>query len=144
MGSMVMEERRQSERHNLIIYLSAESQGTNELLGRVVDLSNGGLMLISTTSFEPESLHHLRIGFPCAGITQIVEMEVECRWCRPGAEDESYDAGFKFLCPNDELREMISTLIEHVGFTQPQDVTDETGHLSTDIGQTLPIYLIGS
>lgn len=112
-----MKERRSSERHNLIMYLRVHDQQTDELVGHVVDISTGGMMLVSEDSFEPETTHQLRVMLPYTEQRErCVDIDVECRWCGPDANDDYFDAGFRFINPTAELREMVSGVVEDVGF----------------------------
>lgn len=112
-----MKDRRDNERHNLIMYLRVHDQTTDELIGHVVDVSSGGMMLVSDAPFEPKSEHKLRVVLPYTEQEdRTLDIEVECRWCGPDANEDYYDAGFQFTNPTAELREMITGVVEDVGF----------------------------
>lgn len=112
-----MKDRRASERHNLIMYLRVHDRITDELVGHVVDVSAGGMMLVSDVPFEPLKTHHLRVMLPYTEQTdRTLDVDAECRWCGPDANDDYFDAGFKFMNPTAELREIIHGVVEDVGF----------------------------
>ena len=121
-----MKDRRRSERHNLIMYLRVHDQSSGELLGHVVDLSTGGLMLVSDTPFKPKSIYKLGVALPYTEqADSVVEIDVECRWCGPDINDDYYDVGFRFIYPTAELRELIAGLIEDVGFLPAPELTPD-------------------
>lgn len=112
-----MRERRTAERHNLFMYLRVMDRATEELIGHVVDVSAGGMMLVSDTPFVPAKTHQLRIVLPYTEPDeQTMDIEAECRWCGPDANDDYFDAGFRFLNPSADLRERIRGVVEDVGF----------------------------
>ncbi|MEO1230507.1 MAG: PilZ domain-containing protein [Myxococcota bacterium] len=112
-----MKDRRTNERHNLIMYLRVHDQTTDSLVGHVVDVSTGGLMLVTNEAFEPYSQHKLRVLLPYTeDAEQTLDIDVECRWCGPDANEAYYDAGFRFVEPTAELRETIAGVVEDVGF----------------------------
>lgn len=112
-----MKDRRVAERHNLIMYLRVQDTQTDELVGHVVDVSTGGMMLVTDQAFEPYSKHTLRVLLPYTeDVEQTLDIEVECRWCGPDANDDYYDAGFLFTDPNAKLRETITGVVDDVGF----------------------------
>ncbi|MBX2813794.1 MAG: PilZ domain-containing protein [Myxococcales bacterium] len=112
-----MKDRRAAERHKLMMYLKVHHQVTNELVGHVVDLSTGGLMLVAGEPFQPKSYHQLKVVLPLdEDQERTMDVDVECCWCGPDVNDAYYDAGFRFLslCPS--LNEMISDVVEDLGF----------------------------
>jgi hypothetical protein len=112
-----MKERRSAQRHNLIMYLRVHDRATDELVGHVVDVSSGGMMLVSDAPFVPEDTHELRIILPYTEQTdRSVDVDAQCRWCGPDANEDYFDAGFQFLGANAELREIITEVVEDVGF----------------------------
>lgn len=112
-----MKDRRAAERHNLIMYLRVHDRNTDELVGHIVDVSTGGMMLVSDAPFVPQETHQLRVILPYTEQTdRTLDLDAECRWCGPDANEDYFDAGFRFLNPNAELREVISGVVEDVGF----------------------------
>ena len=100
------------------MYLRVHDQDTDELVGHVVDVSSGGLMLVSDAPFEPMSHHKLSVVLPYTEQSdRTLDIDVECRWCGLDANDDYYDAGFRFVDPSAELREAINGVVEDVGFS---------------------------
>lgn len=112
-----MKERRTADRHNLYMYLRAFDADTDDLIGHVVDVSSGGLMLVSDAPFRPAAIHRMKVELPYTEQEErTLDLQVECRWCGPDANDDYFDAGFKFLNPTAELRETIFGVVDDVGF----------------------------
>lgn len=113
-----MKDRRTAERHNLIMYLRVHDQETDELVGHVVDVSTGGMMLVTDAPFQPKTEHKLRVVLPYTEQDEerTLDIDAECRWCGPDANDDYFDAGFRFTEPNAKLREMITDVVDDVGF----------------------------
>lgn len=112
-----MKDRREAERHNLYMYLRVRDSETDELVGHVVDVSSAGMMMVSDAPFEPKEIRQLTIELPYTEQQErTVDLEAECRWCGPDANDDYFDAGFRFVNPTAELRELIHGVVEDVGF----------------------------
>ena len=112
-----MIERRKELRHPLIVYLRVHDQGTDELVGQVVDISPSGMMLVSDTPFQLNGVEQLRVHLPFTEQTERhIDVQAECRWCGPDINEEYYDAGFKFLNRDLKMVEMINGVVEDMGF----------------------------
>ncbi len=112
-----MIERRKDTRHNLILYLRVFDRDNDKLIGHVVDVSSTGMMMVSDDSFAPRDVRKLRIMLPYSvQSARHMDVDVECRWCGPDANDDFYDTGFRFLNSDAVMRETIDSVVQDVGF----------------------------
>lgn len=89
-------DRRQSERLE-IGNLRVRVKDTGELVGRIVNLSFGGMLVNSATPFEPDLSYLFRI--PLEEAYQghyYLEVEAECVWCTNAVNPAIYSVGFMF------------------------------------------------
>jgi c-di-GMP-binding flagellar brake protein YcgR len=112
-----MDERRKVPRSHLIHYLRIFDKTTGELMGNLVDISAGGLMLISESPIsEPlqdNTTLQLRMDFPeeLDGRT-FVEFEARSVWCRVDINPDLFAIGMQIVQPQPEDLRMIERLID--------------------------------
>ncbi len=111
--------RRKMKRRYLIFYLSVYELPENRLLGYMVDISKGGIKLMSNQPLEAERPYTLKVKLPEHGeYGSAFTLDAHCLWCRPGPNPDIYDAGFKLLdCP-EGVEEAIRRVIEELGFNE--------------------------
>jgi len=113
-----MDDRRKLKRRHLIYYLRVFEQGTNKLVGHLVDLTQEGIMLISENPIEVNKVHHLRMILPSRmGGNEEWLFDAESRWCKKDINPDFYDTGFKLLNLEPKGLEIISNLIQGFGFS---------------------------
>ncbi|TLX55052.1 PilZ domain-containing protein [Stutzerimonas nosocomialis] len=90
------DERRQQQRLPIPVTLEVFDASSGERLGRVVDLSLGGFMLLSEQP-QTEGAHRCRITRipPSVGLEELI-LGTECLWSRAGADDRHHWSGFHF------------------------------------------------
>ena len=78
-------ERRKSRRFS-IVNLDLHEQGTGDLVGKVVNISQGGMLTIADKAYEPGNEYGFYIPFEQT-VNGIVKFEFSGRvvWCRPNA-----------------------------------------------------------
>lgn len=112
-----MDERRKQPRSHLIHYLRIFDKSTGELIGNLVDISAGGLMLISESPIsEPlqdNTILQMRMDFPeeLDGKT-FLEFEAHSVWCRTDINPDLFAIGMQIIHPRSEDLRMIERLIE--------------------------------
>lgn len=110
---------RQEDRRHLIYYLKVENRVTHEVIGRVVDITASGLLLISSDKFDTNSEIPVRIELGDElfnKMNQHLELDIECRWSKKDINPSYYVNGFSFINNNDESDAIIRKLIEIIGF----------------------------
>ncbi|MFZ5798264.1 MAG: PilZ domain-containing protein [Desulfobulbus sp.] len=90
------DEQRILNRHHLIYYLRVYNNTSNRVLGHVVDISPGGVMLITDEPVVPGEEYRLRMRFPGIGSSRDeLIFETVCRWCRTDENPAFYLVGFQ-------------------------------------------------
>ena len=122
-------ERRKATRHSLIEYLQVYDQETKDLLGRVVDVSEKGMMIIGNEPYEPETgTRKLRMMLPKYFEGQEhMDFEAECRWTAPDINDDFFDGGFEFVNLTDDLKDTLDLVVEELSFGRPLESEEEDG-----------------
>ncbi len=118
----MMVERCKSARHNLIRYLKVYDQETHDLMGRVVDVSHRGMMVVGERPYEPESgPRKLRVMLPETIDTPYFDVEAECRWGGPDVNAELFDGGFEFVNMTDDLKDTLDLVVDELSFEHGLD-----------------------
>ena len=114
-------ERRKAPRHNLVQYLQVYDQETRDLLGRVVDVSRSGMMVVGNQPYAPEQgTRRLRMMLPANFDERPhIDFEAECRWSGPDVNTDLYDGGFEFVNVTDDLKDTLDLVVEELSFDRP-------------------------
>ncbi len=114
-------ERRKATRHSLVQYLQVCDPDSQDLLGRVVDVSDGGMMLVGDNPYEPETgPQRLRLMLPSyLDAPEYVDFEAECRWSGPDINDDLFDGGFQFVGMTEDLKDTLDLVVDQLSFDQP-------------------------
>ncbi len=114
-------ERRKTTRHSLIEYLQVYDQETKDLVGRVVDVSDSGIMIIGDQPYELNAgTRKLRMVLPKSLEGQEhVDFEAECRWTAPDINDDFFDGGFEFVNLTDDLKDTLDLVVDELSFGRP-------------------------
>ncbi len=113
-----MTEQRRRKREHSLYYLPVFPVGQDELLGRLVDITPEGMMLVCEVAVAVGTHYRLNILLPqeLAEATAISCL-AECRWCRSALNPDYFDAGFRILEVSDRGRSLIDLLITHFSFS---------------------------
>ena len=84
-------------------------------IGRVVDISVEGLMLISQTPIEVNRIFQLLIPLPMPleGCNEI-RLGVESLWTRESSDGTQHWCGFHVICISDQDRDCIERMLSHI------------------------------
>ncbi len=100
-------EQRKSQRKQTVFYLEVMDAEIDQPIGRLVDITTEGVMLIHEHPLAINRLYQLRILLPkpLGGASQV-EFKAECRWCRQSVNEAFFDAGLRILeiAPEDLTR----------------------------------------
>ena len=108
--------KRKLKRRYLVYYLRVFDRKTGEVLGHLVDITEGGVMLMREGPLETGVMHSMRLRWRSAsGRLQIIDFDGECRWCRPDINPDFYDAGFSIAPKDEETLRTIRQLIGDLG-----------------------------
>lgn len=111
------EDRRSIKRRHLIYYLRVWNTDTREMLGHMVDITTGGLMLISEQIIPPDQQFNLEMRWhdPESG-ERIIHFRAKSLWSRPDVNPAFQDTGFMLLDQTPEVLLRIRELIGELGF----------------------------
>jgi hypothetical protein len=106
-----MKDRRRRQRRNTPHYLNVLENESGKVLGRLVNITACGLMIVTRNPLAPDRDFELRLLFPRA-ISGKEGLDVKARsiYCRPDNNPDYYRIGFKFR----QLSSDDATLIEDV------------------------------
>jgi len=99
-----MTEQRSEQRTPLASSLAVYDGISSRLVGRLIDLTRKGMMLVCREPVGMREEYRLRITLPVpVGGREELHIRAVCRWCREGDDAESFVAGFLFqeLLPAD-------------------------------------------
>jgi c-di-GMP-binding flagellar brake protein YcgR len=99
-------ERRRENRTLISAEPNVFDRFTQQSLGRLVNLSREGFLVVALEPMAPPSVHEVRIVVvDDYGQLRTINASAELIWCRKSRFDESYGAGFQFnaLDPADEI-----------------------------------------
>lgn len=107
-----MNERRKLERHTVSSSLEVYDLDTGALLGRVVDLHQEGLMLLSDKPIEMFKSYALQINLPMTlnGVTEFC-LDAESLWHRESIGGGQFWTGLQFLNVPDDSRSCIEKMV---------------------------------
>jgi len=114
-----MSEQRKYDRHDSIFYLEIFDRQTGKLLGHAVDLSDKGLMMITSQPVERGRQFALRLQLPepVESGNRAVEFDAETRWCRQEANPDLYGVGLEITDPPGAFQRALQDLGR--GYTFP-------------------------
>jgi len=91
-----MPERRSSKRRHLIYYPRILDRDTGELLGRVIDITSDGVMMLSDHPIQVGLRYHLRMEVLGDGNDNTsLAFDGISLWCKPDINPDYYDTGFQ-------------------------------------------------
>jgi hypothetical protein len=113
-----MAERRKLKRRHLLYYLRVYNAQTGRLIGHLVDISSGGVMVMSQHRRRLGCAIQLRMILPGPANTtrQQVEFDAVTRWCKKDINPDFWDTGYETADLTKKQVAEIENLIEDYGF----------------------------
>jgi hypothetical protein len=109
---------RNSERKNVYIYYDIVNTETGINFGRLVDISESGIKLVSNQPKVVGDEINITIRPPKDKAQKdILSARVICRWCQYGKHLRGFDSGFEFV---DIKKEALSKIKEIINNFPPQ------------------------
>lgn len=109
---------RRARRRNLIMYLKVFEQGQAEgdPFAHLVDISDGGMMLMSQSAIATEKDYKLsiRLPYPIDGVSDI-KLNAHCMWCDHTVNDDVFDAGFRVDAIDYRQKQTLEDLLDEYG-----------------------------
>jgi hypothetical protein len=112
-------EQRNLKRRHLIYYLDVIDCSSEEVIGQLVDITGGGLQIISTENYPAKENRKVRIVVEddLKKLTHgNLEVEVVSCWSRRDVNPDYFACGFQFLDVTDLQHIAINHLIDAIGF----------------------------
>jgi hypothetical protein len=112
-----MPERRKLKRRHLLYYLRVYNARTGRLLGHLVDISPGGVMVMSRHRRRLGRAVLLRMVLPDQPRrVKAVEFEATTKWCRRDVNPDFWDTGFETTGLSRKEAAGLETLVDDYGF----------------------------
>jgi hypothetical protein len=101
-------------------YLLVTDKGTGTMLGRIIDMSPKGIMVMSLNPLTTELSYKLTIKLPPGAFdTDFVELEARCLWSKLEKSSEMWKNGLEIDEISDDgrsvLQQIVLRLMEHNG-----------------------------
>lgn len=107
-----MSERRSRVRKFTSSYFLVYDRDSGILLGRILDLTPEGAMMISDEPVDMSAEYQCRMVMPImVGMRRELNFDAEVRWTRENNKWEWFETGFKFKDLTDADRDLIEELI---------------------------------
>jgi hypothetical protein len=115
---MSTDQRWQARRH-LYLYLEVLDRGTGRSLGRLGDIHEQGLLLLSPTPFKPGETFEASIRVPAAINEGLPDPSgtIAIRWSKPDLPGTQFQNGCSFDSSDPEARKRIMALVNRLGFS---------------------------
>lgn len=109
-----MENRRKHERFYLAHYLEVINRQTNLPIGQCVNISDGGMMLISRKPLKTKAIFQLRMFLPnTIERKKYIDFIGVSEWCRPDENPDFFNTGLQLRNVTPELTQIIRHLIDN-------------------------------
>lgn len=124
-----MKDLRSNDRRWTSNYYVVFDRDTNEAIGRVLNFSEGGLLLMSAEMIEVPSVLRCRLALPEAldGRTDIV-FDAESRWGRRNEKSDWFETGFRITEISDADMAIFRKLFRGTSETDSCSQQDRAGH----------------
>ena len=110
-----MREKRRQPRLRSPHRINVLAAADDRILGRLVDVTVGGLMFLASEDHAPGTVLHLRLPLPTmSGAKSAIEVECEVLWCRPDANPTYHRIGVEFLRLGAEEAYIIETVLQRL------------------------------
>ena len=105
--------KRKHERVKPLDHFLVIDQQTGDFIGRVVNMSSGGLKLIGANPVEKEKIYQCQMTLPqeFEGETMI-EFEACCKWSEKNEFMKMYETGFEITKCSEQEKKILTELIE--------------------------------
>lgn len=92
-----MPEKRKLKRRQLIYYLRVLDRDSETLVGRLVDITTEGVMLLSESPLELDKLYKFKMILPPHfEARQEITFDAKCLWSKIDVNPDLYISGFQF------------------------------------------------
>lgn len=111
------DEPRTLKRRHLVYYLEVYDDETNQLLGHLVDVTTGGLKLVSKEKIPTNRKYKLRMMLPSGYFSRKdIHFEAESKWSSNDINPDFYDTGFFAPKLEPAVQNIIHDLVSQISF----------------------------
>jgi len=96
------------------VRLDVFDRGSGQYMGRIVDLSREGFMLLGEMALPSDSLWECRIVADDELALPEVRLGADCLWTREGASAEHHWSGFHIIDLSPEDARALDVLLQHL------------------------------
>jgi hypothetical protein len=116
-GRKAMFSKRKVKRIHLVYYLLVFDTKSDQLVGHVVDITTGGMKLMSKEPVKPGTVHHFRMALPDGvGTSREILFDAKSVWSKSNLYSDFYGTGFTFEKIEDGDVAIIRDLIDKFGY----------------------------
>jgi len=102
-------------------YYHVYNRTTNELVGRVVNMSERGIMLISEEPIEAFKMLKCKMELPEEILeSKLLNFDAESKWCRKNETIDCYETGFQIHCATEKDDDILKLLM-HLWMAEKSD-----------------------
>ena len=102
---------RSLERKKTAVFFGVYERDSSKYVGRLVDITTNGLMIMGKIAFEACSEHKLKMDLPQEiNGKQHIEFDAEIVWCEKSKKTKLYSAGMHFTGIAPEYSQLIDEL----------------------------------
>jgi len=114
-----MENLRSTNRRKMFYYLEAKDAECHTILGRIGDVSENGLLMLTEMPLELHSRYRIEIQLPeSLSIDQkTLTVSIAVRWIKPDHNPAISCAGCQIVDPGEQGQDIIQSLIEYYAFS---------------------------
>lgn len=106
-----MREKRKHKRANLIYYLEVHDEEAKKCIGHLIDISQGGLKLISELKTIPGTEHKIRILLPEDSSHKSIALKAKSCWSQADINPDYMASGLEFIELSEESTKIIKMII---------------------------------
>ncbi|MDA3851390.1 MAG: PilZ domain-containing protein [Spirochaetaceae bacterium] len=119
---MTVDNKRMGIRRNLIIYLDCIDLASGLEIGKVIDITQEGCMILTESPQDINSSLCFKVELPEADVFKDKELIVKgiCCWVKKEKLQDIYCMGISFTEQTEEFHSIILNLISKIGFSDGQ------------------------
>ena len=108
-----MKEQRKQTRAQVSDYFIVFDRHTDEIIGRVMNMTDEGMMVVSEMPTKVSGSFHCRMALPekLMDKNQVL-FDAECKWCEKNQSTGMYESGYQIRQISAVDREIISLLLQ--------------------------------
>jgi c-di-GMP-binding flagellar brake protein YcgR len=122
-----MANKRKHERVKPIDHFLVVDTQTDKFIGRVVNMSSGGIKVIGVNQISVSNSYHCRMALPekINGKNEIM-FTAECKWSDKNDFMKMYETGFEFKQISDQDQDILQSLLNEWCMTKSGSIKMET------------------